>query len=244
MTCPKRFGNYIGRIELELYDKKQDGAAGRATFYSAIGAALLFLNYKDFFGAPTIWSYAGAVLLLVLPWFFYRYQWNKNAEEFLPSDAPTKASGKNGSWNISFAERGWSLWAGVIILCREILLAGLREFLGSLAGGVPVTPLAKWKTVVQMVAIGFLLAGRRQDLALYLAVWSDAALDRGLAHALYWLRLSSCIFVPPFATSSPRRIDEHAAPLFRLGQGEDRRGRRRGGVTPRGNYRRRAHRLA
>jgi cardiolipin synthase len=62
---------------------------------------------------------------------------------------------------------GWSLWAGVIILCREILVSGLREFLGSLAVGVPVTRLAKWKTVVQMVAIGFLLAGSAGD-----KIWS------------------------------------------------------------------------
>jgi cardiolipin synthase len=58
---------------------------------------------------------------------------------------------------------GWSLWAGVIILCREILVSGLREFLGSLAVSVPVTRLAKWKTVLQMVAIGFLLAGSAGD---------------------------------------------------------------------------------
>ena len=58
---------------------------------------------------------------------------------------------------------GWSLWAGVIILCREILVSGLREFLGTLAVPVPVTALAKWKTVVQMVAIGFLLAGSAGD---------------------------------------------------------------------------------
>ena len=58
---------------------------------------------------------------------------------------------------------GWSLWAGVIILCREILVSGLREFLGTLAVSVPVTALAKWKTVVQMVAIVFLLAGSAGD---------------------------------------------------------------------------------
>ncbi len=58
---------------------------------------------------------------------------------------------------------GWSLWAGVIILCREILVSGLREFLGTLSVSVPVTNLAKWKTVVQMVAIGFLLAGPAGD---------------------------------------------------------------------------------
>jgi cardiolipin synthase len=58
---------------------------------------------------------------------------------------------------------GWSLWAGVIILCREILVSGLREFLGTLSVSVPVTRLAKWKTTVQMVAIGFLLAGSAGD---------------------------------------------------------------------------------
>ena len=86
---------------------------------------------------------------------------------------------------------GWSLWAGVIILCREILVSGLREFLGTLAVSVPVTRLAKWKTVVQMVAIGFLLARqrRRQDLALHHAVRPHLAVDRGPAHALHRLRL-------------------------------------------------------
>ena len=38
-------------------------------------------------------------------------------------------------------------------------MSGLREFLAELRVGVPVTKLAKWKTVIQMVAIGFLLVG-------------------------------------------------------------------------------------
>ena len=42
-------------------------------------------------------------------------------------------------------------------------MSGLREFLGTLAVSVPVTQLAKWKTMVQMVAIGFLLAGSAGD---------------------------------------------------------------------------------
>lgn len=58
---------------------------------------------------------------------------------------------------------GWSLWAGVIILCREILVSGLREYLASLEVSVPVTWLAKWKTTIQLVAIGFLLAGPAGD---------------------------------------------------------------------------------
>ena len=58
---------------------------------------------------------------------------------------------------------GWALLAAVIILCREILVSGLREYLAALRVGVPVTRLAKWKTVAQMVAIGFLIAGEAGD---------------------------------------------------------------------------------
>lgn len=54
---------------------------------------------------------------------------------------------------------GWTIWAAIIILCREILVSGLREYLAELKVSVPVTWMAKWKTTVQMVAIGFLLAG-------------------------------------------------------------------------------------
>lgn len=58
---------------------------------------------------------------------------------------------------------GWTLWAAVIILCREILVSGLREYLAGLRVSVPVTRLAKWKTTVQLVAIGFLIAGEAGD---------------------------------------------------------------------------------
>jgi cardiolipin synthase (CMP-forming) len=58
---------------------------------------------------------------------------------------------------------GWTLWAAIVILCREILVSGLREYLAGLRVSVPVTKLAKWKTTVQLVAIGFLLAGEAGD---------------------------------------------------------------------------------
>lgn len=61
---------------------------------------------------------------------------------------------------------GWSLWAAIIILCREILVSGLREYLAELKVSVPVTRLAKWKTATQMVAIAFLLAGPAGDKVL------------------------------------------------------------------------------
>ena len=59
--------------------------------------------------------------------------------------------------------RGVSLWAALVILCREILVSGLREYLAGLRASVPVTRLAKWKTTVQLVAIGFLIAGKAGD---------------------------------------------------------------------------------
>lgn len=55
--------------------------------------------------------------------------------------------------------QGMTVLAALVILCREILVAGLREFLAEVRVKVPVTQLAKWKTTVQMFAIGFLLGG-------------------------------------------------------------------------------------
>ena len=59
--------------------------------------------------------------------------------------------------------RGWSILAAIIILCREILVSGLREYLAELNVRVRVTRLAKWKTTLQLVAVGFLIAGDAGD---------------------------------------------------------------------------------
>lgn len=61
---------------------------------------------------------------------------------------------------------GWTIWAAIIILCREILVSGLREYLAALKVSVPVTWIAKWKTALQMIALGFLLAGPAGDKVL------------------------------------------------------------------------------
>ena len=58
---------------------------------------------------------------------------------------------------------GGHRWAAVIILSREVLVSGLREYLGELQVSVPVTKIAKWKTTVQLVAVGFLIAGPAGD---------------------------------------------------------------------------------
>ena len=56
----------------------------------------------------------------------------------------------------------------LIILCREILVSGLREFLAGLNVGVPVSRLAKYKTTLQMVALGFLIVGDAGPPALHI----------------------------------------------------------------------------
>ena len=53
----------------------------------------------------------------------------------------------------------WGLYPAIVIMLREILVSGLREYLAGLRIGLPVTRLAKWKTGFQMGAIGTLLAG-------------------------------------------------------------------------------------
>ncbi|MBR7158630.1 MAG: CDP-diacylglycerol--glycerol-3-phosphate 3-phosphatidyltransferase [Alphaproteobacteria bacterium] len=48
----------------------------------------------------------------------------------------------------------------LIILCREIIVSGLREYLAELQVGMPVTRLAKWKTGFQMTAIPIIIFGK------------------------------------------------------------------------------------
>lgn len=62
----------------------------------------------------------------------------------------------------------WILFPGLIIICREVLVSGLREFLAEIHVSVPVSQLAKYKTAVQMFAIGGLLLGEKgSSYALY-----------------------------------------------------------------------------
>ncbi|MFA5968286.1 MAG: CDP-diacylglycerol--glycerol-3-phosphate 3-phosphatidyltransferase [Sphingomonas sp.] len=77
---------------------------------------------------------------------------------------------------------GLSLIAALIILLREIAVSGLREFLGGIQVSVPVSRLAKWKTTLQMVALGaIILAGALPDIgwikpAGMAGLWAAAAL--------------------------------------------------------------------
>ncbi|MBV8911689.1 MAG: CDP-diacylglycerol--glycerol-3-phosphate 3-phosphatidyltransferase [Acetobacteraceae bacterium] len=77
-----------------------------------------------------------------------------------------------GATLISLAGQGrlseWGLYPAIVILLREILVSGLREYLAGLRVGLPVTTLAKWKTGFQMGALGTLLAGDDSAALLHL----------------------------------------------------------------------------
>ena len=80
-----------------------------------------------------------------------------------------------------------ALFPAIVVLLREILVSGLREYLAGIRVGLPVTWLAKWKTGFQMGALGTLLAGDTAAAALRLGflpvsivgeamLWAAAAL--------------------------------------------------------------------
>ncbi len=62
------------------------------------------------------------------------------------------------------------LYPAIVIMLREILVSGLREYLAGIRVGMPVTRLAKWKTGFQMGALGTLLAGDTSARLLGLAI--------------------------------------------------------------------------
>ena len=93
---------------------------------------------------------------------------------------------------------GLAVLPAAVILCREILVSGLREFLAEVQVGVPVSTLAKWKTTIQMLALGFLLVGpsgpmfgplSTTDIGIY-GLWGAAALTlvTGLDYLIIGLR--------------------------------------------------------
>jgi cardiolipin synthase len=79
-----------------------------------------------------------------------------------------------------------SLLAAIVILTREIAVSGLREFLAELQVSVPVTRLAKWKTTLQMVALGFLIAGPAGD-RLIKYYFADLGLVTYIGLLLLWI---------------------------------------------------------
>jgi cardiolipin synthase (CMP-forming) len=81
------------------------------------------------------------------------------------------------------ALRGDALIPALVILAREFLVSGLREFLANAAVSLPVSRIAKFKTAIQMIAIGAMILGPIADRVVpgaidlaYGALWIAAVL--------------------------------------------------------------------
>ena len=75
------------------------------------------------------------------------------------------------------------LYPAIVIMLREILVSGLREYLAGIRIGLPVTRLAKWKTGFQMGALGTLLAGDTAAGVLHLGFLPVSA----IGEAMLWV---------------------------------------------------------
>jgi cardiolipin synthase len=75
--------------------------------------------------------------------------------------------------------------AAVVIMCREITVTGLREFLAELRVKVPVSRLAKWKTTVQLIALGFLIVGDHGPDILHVRITGEIGLWIAAVLTLY-----------------------------------------------------------
>jgi len=81
---------------------------------------------------------------------------------------------------------GLALIPALVILAREILVSGLREFLATAAVSVPVTRVAKMKTVLQMISIGAMILGPIVDKIVPGAVY--------FAHLLLWIAAALTVY--------------------------------------------------
>jgi cardiolipin synthase len=79
----------------------------------------------------------------------------------------------------------------LIILSREILVSGLREFLAGTRVSVPVTAIAKFKTAVQMVAIGAMILTPLADIV---APGIPALTYSAIAYILLWIAAALTVY--------------------------------------------------
>jgi len=83
----------------------------------------------------------------------------------------------------------WGLYPAIVIMLREILVSGLREYLADVRVGLPVTQLAKWKTGVQLAALGTLIAGDSTARLLHIGWLPVSRIGEGMLWAAALLTL-------------------------------------------------------
>lgn len=115
---------------------------------------------------------------------------------------------------------GVNLIPALVILCREILVSGLREFLAEAAVSLPVTSVAKFKTVMQMVAIAALIAARPGEHmitgvtgASLIVLWIAAGLTLYTGYAYLRAGLRHARTVPTGGHSPKPPVHRHQHPV-------------------------------
>ncbi len=102
----------------------------------------------------------------------------------------------------------WGLYPSIVIMLREILVSGLREYLAGLRVGLPVTRLAKWKTGFQMGALGVLLAGDSTAALLHIPLPVGA-----IGEAMLWVAAVLTIVTGwDYLTAGLRHVQEVSPP--------------------------------
>ncbi len=111
------------------------------------------------------------------------------------------------------------LLPALVIVLREIMVSGLREYMAEVSVGMPVTPLAKWKTAVQMTAIGFLIVGDAGPPWLHLeevgavGLWIAAALTLYTGASYLRAGVGHMLRAPAAETAKPKPV----RPLEKVG---------------------------
>ena len=130
------------------------------------------------------------------------------------------AEGSIREFSLNYGVRGLlKLVPALIILSREILVSGLREFLAGTRVSVPVTTVAKFKTAVQMIAIGAMILTPLGDR---IAPGIPAITYAAIAYVLLWVAAALTVYtgvvyfknglsyLRPGATPEPKRTSELA----------------------------------
>lgn len=98
---------------------------------------------------------------------------------------------------------GWDIAGAILILSREFLVSGLREFLALRNLPLPVTQLAKWKTTIQLIAI-----------TLFLLPPLDMAGQAALTSAIWWLATVLTLATGyDYVTTATRRLNDRSQEL-------------------------------
>jgi cardiolipin synthase len=99
-----------------------------------------------------------------------------------------------------------TILAALVILLREVLVSGLREFLIELRVGLPVSALAKWKTGFQMTALGFLIVADAEPTA-FLPIWE-------IGETLLWLAAALTLYTGyDYLRIGLKHADDSPAPV-------------------------------